>query len=44
VLVAVAVKTSTAAHPNGIRRSWRMRISVQMAGTQTKVSNVEFVP
>jgi len=44
VLVAVAVKTSTGGTPERDSRSWRMRISVQMAGTQTKVSNVEFVP
>jgi len=43
VLVAVNVKTSL----NGAQtapRLWRMRISLQRVGHNTKVSNVEFVP
>jgi Mce-associated membrane protein len=44
VLVAVTVKTSNAAAPQQPDRSWRMRITVQKSGDQTKVSDVEFVP
>ncbi len=44
VLVAVAVKTSTAAAADPELRHWRMRISVQRNGADAKVSNVEFVP
>jgi Mce-associated membrane protein len=44
VLVAVSVKTSTAAGPEQEPRRWRMRISVDRAGDSVKVSNVEFVP
>jgi Mce-associated membrane protein len=44
VLVAVSVKTSTAAGPDQEPRRWRMRISVDKAGDSAKVSNVEFVP
>jgi Mce-associated membrane protein len=44
VLVAVSVKTSTAAGPAQEPRRWRMRISVDKAGDSAKVSNVEFVP
>jgi Mce-associated membrane protein len=43
VLVAVAVKTSTAGAPEQNPRAWRMRITVQKDGDQAKVSNVEFV-
>jgi Mce-associated membrane protein len=43
VLVAVAVQTSNAGEPDPVRRAWRMRISVQKAGDQVKVSNVGFV-
>jgi Mce-associated membrane protein len=43
VLVAVAVKTSTAGAPEEDPRAWRMRITVQKDGDQAKVSNVEFV-
>jgi Mce-associated membrane protein len=43
VLVAVAVKTSTAGAPEQDPRAWRMRITVQKDGDQAKVSNVEFV-
>lgn len=44
VLVAVAVKTSNVGAAEQQPRAWRMRISVQKLGDQTKVSNVEFVP
>jgi Mce-associated membrane protein len=44
VLVAVTVKTSNAAAPQQPDRSWRMRVTVQKSGDQTKVSDVEFVP
>ncbi|WP_285032733.1 Mce protein [Mycolicibacterium sp. lyk4-40-TYG-92] len=43
VLVAVSVKTATAGAPDEQLRHWRMRISVQRNGTDTKISNVEFV-
>ncbi|MFQ2878981.1 mammalian cell entry protein [Mycobacterium sp. TY814] len=43
VLVVVAVQTSNAGEPDPAPRSWRMRISVQRAGDQIKVSNVGFV-
>jgi Mce-associated membrane protein len=43
VLVAVAVKTSTAGAPEQDPRAWRMRITVHKDGDQAKVSNVEFV-
>lgn len=45
VLVAVTVKTSNAAAPEGGPRLWRMRISVQkVSRNDAKVSNVQFVP
>jgi len=44
VLVAVSVKTSNAGAPDQAPRAWRMRITVQKAGDEAKVSNVEFVP
>jgi Mce-associated membrane protein len=44
VLVALAVKTSSADAPDQPPRAWRMRIFVQKVGNQVKVSNVEFVP
>lgn len=44
VLVAVAVKTSNVGAAEQQPRAWRMRISVEKVGDQTKVSNVEFVP
>jgi Mce-associated membrane protein len=43
VLVAVAVKTSTAGAPEQDPRAWRMRITVHKDDDQAKVSNVEFV-
>jgi Mce-associated membrane protein len=43
VLVAASVKTSTAGAADQKPHAWRMRISVQKVGDQTKVSNVEFV-
>jgi Mce-associated membrane protein len=44
VLVTVTVQTSNSGAPDQVPRAWRMRISVQKAGDQAKVSNVEFVP
>ncbi|WP_443987135.1 Mce protein, partial [Mycobacterium marinum] len=44
VLVAVSVKTTTAAAPEQRPRAWRMRITVQQVGDEAKVANVEFVP
>jgi Mce-associated membrane protein len=44
VLVAVSVKTSTAAAPQQEPRAWRMRIDVKETGDGAKVSNVRFVP
>lgn len=44
VLVAVSVKTSNRGAAEADPRHWRMRISVQHADNQGKVSNVEFVP
>ena len=44
VLVAVSVKTSNIGAAEQEPRAWRMRISVQKAGNETKVSNVAFVP
>lgn len=44
VLVAVSVKTSNLGAAEQHPRAWRMRISVQKAGNEVKVSNVEFVP
>jgi Mce-associated membrane protein len=43
VLVAVSVKTSTAAAPQQEPRAWRMRIDVKETGDGAKVSNVRFV-
>jgi Mce-associated membrane protein len=44
VLVAVSVKTSNIVAAEQEPRAWRMRISVQKAGGEAKVSNVAFVP
>jgi Mce-associated membrane protein len=44
VLLAVSVKTSTAAAPAQDPRRWRLRIDVQKTTDGAKVSNVEFVP
>lgn len=43
VLVAVSVKTSTAAEPQEQLRAWRLRVTVTRMGEEVKVSNVEFV-
>jgi Mce-associated membrane protein len=43
-LVAVSVRTSNAGETDQEPRAWRMRIYVQRAGDQVKVSNVGFVP
>ncbi|HKP42700.1 hypothetical protein [Mycobacterium sp.] len=44
VLVAVSVKTSSAAAPQEQLRAWRLRVTVTRVGDDVKVSNVEFVP
>ncbi|MDX6431186.1 MAG: Mce-associated rane protein [Streptosporangiaceae bacterium] len=44
VLVAVSVTTSMPGSPEERPRAWRMRITVEKLGEDTKVSNVEFVP
>jgi Mce-associated membrane protein len=45
VLVAIQVKTTTPAAPQGEIRSWRMRISVQrISDHDAKIANVAFVP
>lgn len=44
VLVAVSVKTSTAAAPQEQLRAWRLRVTLTGADRGVKVSNVEFVP
>jgi Mce-associated membrane protein len=44
VLLAVSVKTSTAAAPEQDPRRWRLRIDVEKTADGAKVSNVEFVP
>ncbi len=44
VLVAVNVKTETAAQPKQSPRNWRMRLIVQRVSGQLKVAKVEFVP
>ncbi|MGV0810203.1 hypothetical protein [Mycolicibacterium setense] len=44
VLVAVSVQTTTSEAPQQTPRAWRMRLSVQKADNEVKVSNVEFVP
>ncbi|OBH08853.1 hypothetical protein [Mycobacterium sp. E1747] len=44
VLVAVSVKTSTAAAPDQQPRSWRMRIKVEKSGDAAKIAEVQFVP
>jgi len=44
VLVALSVKTSNIGEAEQEPRAWRMRISVQKAGDEAKVSNVAFVP
>jgi Mce-associated membrane protein len=44
VLVAVSVKTSNLGAAEQDQRHWRMRITVQKVGNDTKVSKVEFVP
>ena len=44
VLVAVTVKTSSAAGVQPDPRGWRMRFTVQKVGHEAKISNVAFVP
>lgn len=43
VLVAVTVTTANDGAPEDQPRYWRMRLTVTKQGTETKVSNVEFV-
>lgn len=43
-LIAVTVKTSLAGVEQPEPRAWRMRINVENAGNEAKVSNVAFVP
>jgi len=44
VLVAVSVRTTSTAPAEQEPRLWRMRISLQQSGNQTKVTEVRFVP
>jgi Mce-associated membrane protein len=44
VLVALNVNTSIGGVAESQPRAWRMRITVQKAGDDAKVANVEFVP
>jgi len=44
VLVAVSIKTTNLGEADQAPREWRMRISVEKAGNDVKVSNVAFVP
>jgi Mce-associated membrane protein len=44
ILVAVSVKTSMPGSTAERPRAWRMRVTVEKVGDDTKVSNVEFVP
>jgi Mce-associated membrane protein len=44
VLVAVAVKTSTAGAPGPQQRAWRMRVTVAKVDDGAKITDVVFVP
>ncbi|WP_149443135.1 hypothetical protein [Mycolicibacterium sp. P9-22] len=44
VLIAVTVKTTTAADQNPPPRGWRMRIGVKQTDAGPKIDTVEFVP
>jgi Mce-associated membrane protein len=44
VLVAVSIKTSNLGVDDQAPRQWRMRITVEKSGSETKISNVAFVP
>lgn len=44
VLVAVSIKTSNLGVDDQAPRQWRMRITVEKSGSETKIANVAFVP
>jgi Mce-associated membrane protein len=44
VLVAVSIKTTNLGVEDPAPRQWRMRITVEKSGSETKISNVAFVP
>lgn len=44
VLVAVSIKTTNLGVDDPAPRQWRMRITVEKTGSETKISNVAFVP
>lgn len=44
VLVAVSIKTTNLGAEDQAPREWRMRITVEKSGSDTKISNVAFVP
>jgi Mce-associated membrane protein len=44
VLVAVSIKTTNLGVEDPAPRQWRMRITVEKSGNETKISNVAFVP
>jgi Mce-associated membrane protein len=44
VLVAVSIKTTNLGVDDQAPRQWRMRITVEKSGSETKISNVAFVP
>ena len=44
VLVAVSIKTSNLGVDDEAPRQWRMRITMEKSGSETKISNVAFVP
>jgi Mce-associated membrane protein len=44
VLVAVSIKTTNLGAEDQPPREWRMRITVEKSGSETKISNVAFVP
>ena len=44
ILVALSVKTTNAGAPDQQPRLWRMRITMQKQGDDTKVAKVKFVP
>jgi Mce-associated membrane protein len=44
VLVAVSIKTTNLGAADQPPREWRMRITVEKSGADTKISNVAFVP
>ncbi|WAJ43496.1 Mce protein [Mycobacterium sp. Aquia_216] len=44
VLVAVSIKTTNLGVEDQAPRQWRMRITVEKSGSETKISNVAFVP